>query len=61
VLALAGPVAGAAALAGACVAGVAGGAVALRALGGVSGDTFGAVNKLTEITTYVVLAAVWLP
>jgi cobalamin synthase len=61
VLALAGPAAGAMALAGACVAGLIGGAIALRALGGVSGDTFGAVNKLTEVTTYVVLSAVWLP
>jgi adenosylcobinamide-GDP ribazoletransferase len=61
VLALAGPAAGAAAIAGACVTGAIGGAIALRALGGVSGDTFGAVNKLTEVTTYAVLSAVWLP
>jgi cobalamin synthase len=49
------------ALAGACAVGVVGGFIALRALGGVSGDTFGAVNKLTEVTTYAVLSAVWLP
>ncbi len=61
VLALAGPAAGAAAIAGAWAIGAIGGAIALRALGGVSGDTFGAVNKLTEVTTYAVLSAVWLP
>jgi adenosylcobinamide-GDP ribazoletransferase len=36
-----------------------GGWGALRVLGGVSGDTFGAVNKLVELSTYAALAAAW--
>ncbi len=59
VLALAGVGPGLAALAAAALLG----GVALwilgRTLGGVTGDTFGAVNKLTEVTTYAVLAAAW--
>ena len=39
--------------------GLLGAAVFLRVLGGVTGDTFGAVNKLTEVTTYAALAAAW--
>ena len=30
-----------------------------RTLGGVTGDTFGAVNKLTETAAYVALVAIW--
>ena len=32
---------------------------ALRVLGGVSGDTFGAVAKLVELASYAALAAAW--
>lgn len=32
---------------------------AMRVLGGVSGDTFGAVSKCVEVATYVTLAAIW--
>jgi adenosylcobinamide-GDP ribazoletransferase len=35
----------------------AGGCVAYRALGGVTGDTLGAVNKLVELSTYATLGA----
>lgn len=35
------------------------GAALHRVLGGVTGDTFGAVNKLTEVATYASLVAVW--
>jgi cobalamin synthase len=31
----------------------------LRVLGGVSGDTFGAVNKVVETAAYLTLAAAW--
>jgi adenosylcobinamide-GDP ribazoletransferase len=34
-----------------------GGTAALRVLGGVSGDTFGAVAKLVELASYAALAA----
>jgi adenosylcobinamide-GDP ribazoletransferase len=62
--------AGVALLAGGLVAGLAALAVAMvltglggtyfRArLGGVTGDTFGAVNKVVELGTYAALAAVW--
>ena len=54
-----GVVAGALALGVACAATVAGGWWALRVLGGVSGDTFGAVNKLVEVAAYLTLAAIW--
>jgi adenosylcobinamide-GDP ribazoletransferase len=50
---------GAIALAVACVGTLVGGWVTLRVLGGVSGDTFGAVNKLVEIAAYLALAAAW--
>jgi adenosylcobinamide-GDP ribazoletransferase len=59
-LAAAGWSAGATALAAASVTTAAGAAVAMRALGGVSGDVFGAVNKLVELTAYLVLAAYWI-
>jgi adenosylcobinamide-GDP ribazoletransferase len=36
-----------------------GAAAALRVLGGVSGDTFGAVAKLVELASYAALAAAW--
>jgi adenosylcobinamide-GDP ribazoletransferase len=52
-------VAGAIALGVACAVTVVGGVSALRVLGGVSGDTFGAVNKLVEIAAYLTLAAAW--
>jgi cobalamin synthase len=50
---------GAIALAVACIGTLRGGWAALRVLGGVSGDTFGAVNKLVEIAAYLALAAAW--
>lgn len=59
VLVLAGPAAGAVTLAAvAMAAGLA--ALGLRrVLGGVTGDTYGAVNKLCELTAYATLAACW--
>ena len=36
-----------------------GGIWAVRALGGVTGDAFGATNKLVELTVYAVAAAQW--
>lgn len=54
-----GPGAGAIALGVACAVTAVGGWAALRVLGGVSGDTFGAVNKLVELSTYAALAAAW--
>jgi adenosylcobinamide-GDP ribazoletransferase len=56
---LAGGVAGAIAVGVACAVTFVGGVSALRVLGGVSGDTFGAVNKLVEIAAYLTLAAAW--
>jgi adenosylcobinamide-GDP ribazoletransferase len=50
---------GAIVLAVACVGTLVGGWAALRGLGGVSGDAFGAVNKLVEIAVYLALAAAW--
>lgn len=35
------------------------GATFSRAFGGVTGDSFGAVNKVVELATYAVLAAAW--
>lgn len=35
------------------------GAALAALLGGVTGDSFGAVNKLVEVATYVVLVAAW--
>jgi adenosylcobinamide-GDP ribazoletransferase len=50
---------GAIAAATACAVTALGAAAALRVLGGCSGDTFGAVNKLVELTAYATLAAAW--
>jgi adenosylcobinamide-GDP ribazoletransferase len=55
-----GLVAGTAALTVACAVVVVGGWSALRALGGVSGDTFGAVNKVVEVAVYLTLAVAWV-
>jgi len=60
VLALAGPVAGAVALGVAAALGAVCGWGLRRTLGGVTGDTLGAVNKLTEVATYCVLAGAWV-
>jgi cobalamin synthase len=54
-----GLVGGAIALAAAGATTVVGGWVVLRVLGGVSGDTFGAVDKLVEVAVYLALAAAW--
>jgi len=35
------------------------GALLGRAFGGVTGDSYGAVNKLVEVATYLALAAIW--
>jgi adenosylcobinamide-GDP ribazoletransferase len=48
---------GAAAFAVAAAATAAGGWAVYRALGGLTGDTLGAVNKLVELSTYAALAA----
>lgn len=50
---------GAIALATGAVVTALGAAAAVRALGGVSGDTFGAVAKLVELGSYAALAAAW--
>jgi adenosylcobinamide-GDP ribazoletransferase len=34
-------------------------AISVRTLGGVTGDTFGATNKLVELASYAALAAAW--
>jgi adenosylcobinamide-GDP ribazoletransferase len=60
-LAAAGPGAGAVAIALAAAATAAGGWVSVRALGGVCGDTYGAVVKLVELAAYAGLAAAWRP
>ena len=54
-----GLVAGAVALGVAVAVTAAGAWVVVRGFGGVSGDTFGAVNKLVELAAYAALAAVW--
>jgi len=59
VLLVAGLAAGAAALGAAVVVGGVAAALMARALGGVTGDTFGAVNKLVEVAVYAAVAAVW--
>jgi adenosylcobinamide-GDP ribazoletransferase len=53
-----GPGAGAAALGVAVAVTAAGGAVAVRSLGGINGDVFGAVNKVVEVAVYGAVAAV---
>jgi adenosylcobinamide-GDP ribazoletransferase len=50
---------GAIAVATAAAVTVLGATAALRVLGGVSGDTFGAVAKLVELASYAALAAAW--
>ncbi len=55
----AGPGAAALALAVAAAVTVLGGLIALRTLGGVSGDVYGAVNKLVEVAAYAALVALW--
>jgi adenosylcobinamide-GDP ribazoletransferase len=57
VLALAGPAHGALALGVAAAVTALGAACAVRVLGGVTGDTYGAVNKLVELATYLALGA----
>jgi len=59
VLALGGLAPGAVALGVAVALTVLGGAFFARVLGGVSGDTFGAVNKIVELGTYAALGAMW--
>jgi len=59
VLVAGGLVAGGAALAVAAVLTALGGAYFRARLGGVTGDTFGAVNKVVELGTYAALAAAW--
>ena len=54
-----GLVAGAIALATAAVLTALGGTYFRVRLGGVTGDTFGAVNKVVELGTYAALAAAW--
>ncbi len=54
-----GLVAGAIAVASALVLTGLGGTYFRARLGGVTGDTFGAVNKVVELGTYAALAAVW--
>jgi len=53
------PVPGAAALGGALLATVAIALLARRAIGGTTGDTFGAGAKLVEVVAYGVFAAFW--
>lgn len=36
-----------------------GGALFVQALGGITGDTLGAINKVVELATYAALAAAW--
>lgn len=55
----AGPVDAAPVLGVAAALTAAGGWTAVRVLGGVSGDTFGAVGKCVEVAAYVTLAAAW--
>jgi adenosylcobinamide-GDP ribazoletransferase len=59
VVTLVGPAAGAAALAAAAASGAAFGALALRAVGGVTGDVHGAATKVVEVAVYVGLVAAW--
>lgn len=57
VLLIAGPGPGALTLGVAALVTALGGLYFLRRLGGVSGDTFGAVNKVVELATYATLGA----
>jgi adenosylcobinamide-GDP ribazoletransferase len=54
-----GPTAGAAALGAAMLVTLVVGRMVLGAIGGVTGDTYGATTKLVELTTYVMLVAAW--
>ncbi len=54
-----GLVAGAVALGVAVLVTAGAGALLARAFGGVTGDSYGAVNKLVELSAYLALAAVW--
>ncbi|HEV2768761.1 MAG TPA: adenosylcobinamide-GDP ribazoletransferase [Solirubrobacteraceae bacterium] len=58
-LLVAGMGAGLVVLAVAAAVTAAGATLMARALGGVTGDTFGAVNKLVEVSVYAALVAVW--
>ena len=58
-LAVAGPAVGAVAAGVAVLVTLLGAVWALRIFGGVSGDVFGAVNKVVEIAVYAVAACVW--
>lgn len=60
VLVAAGPADGAVLLATAVAVTVAGGLGLARVLGGVTGDSYGAVNKLVELATYGAVAALWI-
>jgi len=53
------PGAALAALATAVAVGALAAAAFARVLGGVTGDTYGAVNKLVEVSVYAALAAAW--
>jgi adenosylcobinamide-GDP ribazoletransferase len=55
----AGVVAGLIAFAAAAVLSAIAAVITLRTFGGVSGDTFGATNKVVEVATYAVLVAAW--
>jgi adenosylcobinamide-GDP ribazoletransferase len=59
VIALAGPEAGSATVATTSVAGTAFGVLALRTVGGVTGDVHGAATKVVEVTAYLALVAAW--
>jgi adenosylcobinamide-GDP ribazoletransferase len=59
VVAVVGPGAGVPTLAIAAVVTALGGLAVRRALGGVTGDTLGAVTKLVELAAYATLAAAW--
>lgn len=54
-----GPVSGAAALAAAVLLTAAAGVLVRRSLGGVTGDTLGALGKLVELGCYGLLAGLW--
>jgi adenosylcobinamide-GDP ribazoletransferase len=58
-VAIAGPGPGALAAGVAVLLTALGGLVSLRVFGGVSGDTFGATNKVVEVATYAVLVSAW--
>jgi len=58
-LVIAGPGAGAIAVGVAAILTALGAVFGLRVFGGVSGDTFGATNKVVEVATYAVLVWTW--